>query len=340
MKEWAMEWLQRNIRKQMELRVPRQRRPRAEKPGTSIQAITKELYRKFNEDNVLSLAAAFAYRMVFAAPAMIILTITIAAVLEQITSIDVADRLRDLIRDRAPAETADLLNSIVDNAIARAGTGQASVGIAITAAIALWSGSSGIGSLMDSFNRAYEVRESRTFLQKRMEMLGLTLLLTLAVNLAFVLLVYGQRIGHWVVDRWGVGSQFDTIFGIMRWPIAVGSMMVMLAVLYYIGPNVELSFRWISPGSILATCLWFLAAAGFGLYLTIGNPGSAYGALGSVLVFLFFLYITGAIFVLGAELNAVLGKRWDPAAVEDLATTPNATMETHMEAQQRLQKIE
>jgi membrane protein len=324
----------------MELRVPRQRRPRSERGGTSVQAIARELFRKFNEDNVLSLAAAFAYRMVFAAPAMIILTITIAAVVDQATSVDVSNHLRNLIRDRAPAETADLLNSIVDNAIAKAGTGRASLGVVLTAAIALWSGSSGIGSLMDSFNRAYGVRESRSFLQKRMEMLGLTLLLTLAVNLAFVLLIYGQRIGHWIVDRWGAGAQFDTIFGIMRWPIAVGSMMVMLAVLYYIGPNVELSFRWISPGSVLATCLWFLAAAGFGLYLTIGNPGSAYGALGSVLVFLFFLYITGAIFILGAELNAVLGKRWDPAAVEDLATTPNATMETHVEAQQRLQKIE
>ena len=278
--------------------------------------------------------------MVFAAPAMIILTITIAAVLEQITSIDVADHLRDLIRDRAPAETAGLLNAIVDNAIAKAGTGRASVGIAVTAVIALWSGSSGIGSLMDSFNRAYGVRESRPFVQKRMEMLGLTLLLTLAINLAFVLLIYGQRIGHWGVDRWGFGAQFDTMLSISRWPIAVGSMMVMLAVLYYIGPNVELSFRWISPGSILATCLWFLAAAGFWTLPDDRQPGHAYGALGSVLVFLFFLYITGAIFVLGAELNAVVGKRWDPAAVEDLATTPNATMETHVEAQQRLQKIE
>jgi membrane protein len=323
----------------MELRAPRQRRPKTEKGGTSVQAIAKELYRKFNEDNVLSLAAAFAYRMVFAAPAMIILTITIAAVVDQVTSVDVANQLRIMIRDHAPAETSSLLNSIVDNAIAKVGTGRASVGIAVTAAIALWSGSSGIGSLMDSFNRAYGVRESRSFLQKRLEMLGLTLLLTLAINLAFVLLVYGQRIGHWLVDRWGMGSAFDTTLSIVRWPIAIASMIVMLAVLYYIGPNVELSFRWISPGSVLATFLWFLAAAGFGLYLTIGNPGSAYGALGSVLVFLFFLYITGAVFILGSELNAVVGKRWDPAAVEDLATTPDATLETHVEAQQRLSQV-
>jgi membrane protein len=335
-----MEWLQRNIRHQMELRVPRQRRPKAEKVGTSFQAIAKELFRKFNEDNVLSLAAAFAYRMVFAAPAMIILTITIAAVVDQATSVDVASQLRTMIRDHAPAETSDLLNSIVDNAIAKVGTGRASVGVAVTAAIALWSGSSGIGSLMDSFNRAYGVRESRPFVQKRMEMLGLTLLLTLAINLAFVLLIYGQRIGHWLVDRWGMGSLFDTTLSIVRWPIAIGSMMVMLAVLYYVGPNVELSFRWISPGSVLATFMWFLAAAGFGLYLTIGNPGSAYGALGSVLVFLFFLYITGAVFILGAELNAVIGKRWDPAAVQDLATTPNATLETHLEEQQRLAQLQ
>lgn len=334
-----MDWIRKHARRQFDLSVPRLKRRRQRGLDMSLRGMATDFYRKFNEDNVLSLAASFAYRMIFAVPAIIILTFTIAAVIDQATSIDVASRLRDLISNHAPADTKVLLNSIVDNAIAKAGAGKASVGIVVTAAIALWSASSGIGALVDSFNRAYEVRESRPFLHKRLTLLGLTLLLTLAVNLAFVLLVYGSRIGHALVDRWGMGSQFDSIPSIIRWPIAVGSMMVMLSILYYVGPNVEISFRWISPGSMSATVLWLLATAGFGIYLRFGNPGSAYGALGSMLVFLLYLYITGAIFILGAELNAVLGARYDPATVEDLATTPDASVEARQKAQQQLRKV-
>jgi membrane protein len=106
-----------------------------------------------------------------------------------------------------------------------------------------------------------------------------------------------------------------------------------LAILYYAGPNIEQSFRWVSPGSVLATILWLVATAGFGLYLNVSNPGSAYGAVGSVLVLLFFLYVTGIIFLLGAELNAVLGKRYDPETVQDLATNPKAKPEARERAQ-------
>jgi membrane protein len=98
---------------------------------------------------------------------------------------------------------------------------------------------------------------------------------------------------------------------------------------------VEQSFRWISPGSVLATVLWLAATAAVGIYLTFSNPGSAYGVVGSVLVLLFFLYITGIVFLLGVELNALLGKRYDPKTIRDLATSPEAKPEARALAQER-----
>jgi membrane protein len=100
-------------------------------------------------------------------------------------------------------------------------------------------------------------------------------------------------------------------------------IMFVLAVLYYLGPNVEQSFQWISPGSVVATLLWVAIVFGFNIYLNFADPGSAYGAVGSVVVLLFFLYLSGIAFVIGAEVNAVLGRRYDPETVEDLATHPD-----------------
>ncbi len=298
----------------------------------AMRTLGKNLFAEVKEDKITTLAAAFAYHTVFAIPALLILTVTIAALVNQATEIRVAEQVRDVIRDHAPANTKDLLNSIVDNAIAKVGGGGASLGTLLTALLALWSGSNAVGALIDSFNRAYDVEESRPFLKKKLLTLGLTLLLALFVNVAFVLLVFGQRIGHWIADQAGLGSAFDVLWNLARWPVAIAAIALMLAVLYYAGPNVEQSFRWASPGSILATVLWLLATAGFGLYLRFSNPGSAYGLVGSVLVLLFFLYMTGIVFLLGAELNALLAQQYDPETIRDLATKPEAEPEARAAA--------
>jgi membrane protein len=305
------------------------------KSKDDVTVLGKELIEDFKKDRVTTLAAAFAYHTVFAIPALLILTLSLAALLESVTSVRVTENLREMIQDRAPADTKELLNSIVDNAIAQVSGGGASLGVLLTALLALWSGSNAVNALVESFNLAYGVEEGRPFVRKKLLVLGLTLLLALMINLSFVLLVYGERIGSWIADKAGLGSAFDVTWNIARWPLAIVAISFILAVLYYAGPNIEQSFRWISPGSVLATVLWLVATAGFGLYLRFSNPGSAYGVLGSVLVLLFYLYVTGIIFLIGAELNALLGRRYDPETVEDLATRPDADPEKRPNARQQ-----
>jgi membrane protein len=293
-----------------------------------VKEVGVELYEEFKRDNVTTLAAAVAFSAVFAIPALILLTVLAAALVNRVTDIAVVDNLRQLIQDHAPASTKQLLNEQVDKAIAEVDGGSLSIGIIITAIVALWSGSNAIGAMISAFNLAYGVEESRPLVRRKLLTFELTVLLALSINLAFILLVFGQRIGSWLADKVGAGSAFNFVWNLARWPAAIASVALILAVLYYRGPNVEQSFRWISPGSALATLLWLIATAGFGLYLSVSNPGSAYGAVGSVLVLLFYLYVTALVFILGAELNAVMAKRHDPKAIQDLATKPNAKPET------------
>jgi membrane protein len=143
-----------------------------------------------------------------------------------------------------------------------------------------------------------------------------------------------------VANLFGLGSVFTLVWNLLRWPLAIIFIAFMLAVVYYLGPNIQQLFRWISPGSVVATLLWVLAVLGFKFYLVISNPGSAYGAAGSVLVLLFFLYVSGIIVVLGAELNAVLAKHVDSKTIQDLAqhpqkvTSPLEQARAHQRAQQ------
>jgi membrane protein len=293
--------------------------------GAEIKGLGKELFQQFKRDRVTTLAQAIAFSVVFALPAVLLLMVMVAAVVDRVTSVAVVDNLRQLIQDHAPANTKQLLNDQVERAISRVSGGGLSIGILVTAIVALWSGSNAIGSLMEAFNLAYGVEEGRSFVRRRGQTLGLTLLLAVFINLAFALLVFGHRIGAWVADWVGAGSLFNFFWDLARWPVALIAIAIFLAALYYFGPNVEQSVRAISPGTIVATVLWLLVTAGFGLYLRVSNPGSAYGVVGSVLVLLFFLYVTGIIFILGAEQNAIMETRRDPKTARDLApnTAPN-----------------
>ena len=266
----------------------------------------KRLAGKFGKDDVPTLSAAFAYHWTFSLPPLIILTVLVAALLNRVTSIPVVENLRSTINDHAPADTRQLLLRIVDQAVLRVSGNVASLGVVVTAIVALWSTSNAVSILMTGFNRAFGVSEDRSYIRRKGVALGLTLLLVLFINVAFALLVFGKQIGDWIAGWIGLGSVFDTIWSICRWPGAILGIMLVLAVLYWAAPNVDLPFRWLTAGSLVATLLWLAIVAGFGLYLSVSDPGSAYGLVGSVIVLLFFLNVSGMVFFLGAEIDAVL----------------------------------
>lgn len=292
----------------------------------SIKVIGQEFIKDFKKDEVPELAAAFTYHIVFAIPALIILTVTVAAVLENFTDIGLATELQELIADRAPGSVQEVLNTVIENAIAQVDGGAVSVGLAISALIALWSGSNGVAALMRAFNRAYGTDEDRSFVKMKLVAIGLTLFGGIFINLAIVLLVFGGQIGVWLASWIGLSSTFEVVWNIARIPIGLIMLTLMLAVLYHVGPNVEHRFKWLSPGAIFTTVVWIAAAFGFRLYLMLSSPDSIYGALSSMLVFMLFLYITGIIFICGAEINAIIEKRTEPAMMRDLAASEQQEM--------------
>lgn len=284
----------------------------------SIKDTAKEVFKQFGEDDVPGLAAEVAYHLVFALAPLLIFVLSMAVIIDSFTGVDVSGQLQDLITEHAPSEAQEVLDTLVQNAVTEASGGFASFGAISALLLALWSASNGVATLMKAFNRAYDVPEARSFVMKKVVAIGLTVALTLCVNLAFVLFVFGGDIGELVADWFGLGSAFNWAWNIGRYPIAVLFVMLLLAMLYYFGPNIAQSFRFISPGSVIATVLWIAVVFGFQIYLSLANPGSAYGVFGGLIVLLFFLYITGIVFLIGAEVNAVVARQSDPKTIRDL----------------------
>ena len=92
-----------------------------------------------------------------------------------------------------------------------------------------------------------------------------------------------------------------------RWPLAVILMLLGVAVVYHFGPNTGGSFHFVTPGAVLAVTVWIAASLGFHYYvLNFANYSVMYGSLGALLMLLLYFYISAAVLLLGAEVNAVI----------------------------------
>ncbi len=283
------------------------------------KTLAKRTLQEFKKDDVPEIAAGVAYHAIFAIPPLIAFIIAMAALLNQVADVPVADRLTELINDNAPDQTRQLLLDLVNGAVEQVSGGAALFGVLLTAAIALWSGSNGISTVMKAFNRAYDVSEDRGFLKIKLLSIGLTVVVGVLVILAFAMLVFGRPIGDAIASWLGLGAVFDVAWWVVQIAGPVLFIMFVLALLFYFAPNVKQSFRWVSPGSIFATVAWIALLFGFRYYATVANPGSAYGTVGSVVVLMFFLYVSSIIFITGAEVNAIIARSYDPETVRDLA---------------------
>jgi membrane protein len=158
-----------------------------------------------------------------------------------------------------------------------------------------------------------------------------TLVLIILLALVLVALVLTGPVAKKVGSGLGVGSTAVLIWDIAKWPVLLVVVGVMIAVLYYSSPNVKLpGFKWVTPGSVLAIVVWLIASAAFAFYVAnFGSYNKTYGAIGGVIIFLVWLWITNVAILLGAELNAEIErsrelKEGAPGAEREIQLEPRS----------------
>ncbi len=257
-----------------------------------------------------NLAKQSAYSLLYAVPSVLIVLVSLAAIIDKNTGAGVSEALQGLISEQAPEEVQPLLTALVQNAVVETTEQAAIVAAIVSLGIAVWGGVGGVGALVQAINNVYDIRDSRPFFKATGLNLGLLLLDGVLVVGSFFLLIFGRRVGEWLVGIVGYGSTLVNL--LLSGPVwAVFMLVAALLLLYWLAPNISQSFRWILPGTAVAT---FGILAVFGLLdviLTVSNPGAAFGAVGSVLILLWLLFVVSAIVIVGAIVNAVVGRRYD-----------------------------
>ena len=111
--------------------------------------------------------------------------------------------------------------------------GQNSGALSLGVLLALVSASNGVVTIMQAFNQAYGIEETRNFVVKRLVALGLTIVLSLLLVSGFILLIFGGDIGRWLADQLGLGGAFQVVWNILRIPLVLVGISLALSILYW-----------------------------------------------------------------------------------------------------------
>lgn len=269
----------------------------------SLKYVLRQTARQFGRDQCTDLAAALTYYAVLSLFPALVVVMSLLGVLGQ--GQRTADAILQIIDDISPGAAVEVLRQPIEQLV-----NAPSAGLTLVAGIvgALWSASGFVGAFGRAMNRIYEVDEGRPAWKLRVQQLLLTLVgLVVAAAVALLLAVSGP-VAEAVGGYLGVGATGLAVWNIARWPALLVLVVIGVAMLYYISPNVrQPKFRWISVGAAIAILTWVCASLGFGFYVAnFGNYNKTFGTLAGVIVFLLWLWLTNLALLFGAEVDAEL----------------------------------
>ena len=257
----------------------------------------KRTIKEFSADNCVGLAAQLAYYTLLALVPAIVFLIAL-------TSFFPGDAIQQMLNAAGAVMPRDVLE-IVREQMQSIASGEHAGLLTFGFAMALWSSSAAIVSIIDAFNRVYDIEEGRPWWKVRLTAILLTLGVAVFVLVALGLVLVGPTVAEWLAAHTGLGPAFEWTWKILQWPVVFLLVVLAIAVLNYYGPDAEQDWTWVSPGAVLATVLWLVASLAFKLYLTnFADYNETYGSLGGVIVLMLWFYISGLAILAGAEMNA------------------------------------
>jgi membrane protein len=271
-------------------------------PRASWGDTLKRTLRKAKDDKINHWGAALTYYAVLSLFPALLVMVSLVGLFgspERVTKV-----LTDTISDLGPSTAAQTFQGPIESLTSN--RGGAGVVLVVSIAGALWAASGYVSAFADASNSIYQVEEGRPFWKlKPLQLLVTFVLILIAAFVALGLVLSGPIVGA-LGGALGISDSVLTAWRFAKWPAMLILVVVIFGVLYYTAPNARVSgVRWVSGGAIVALVAWIVASLAFALYVSnFGSYNKTYGALGGVVVFLLWLWLTNLAILLGAEFNA------------------------------------
>ena len=272
----------------------------AKLPKGSWGGVLKRTFREFKEDNLTDWAAALTYYGVMSVFPLLLVLVSILGLVGQ----SATQPLIDNVGKVAPGAAKDIVTSAIQNL--QQSKGAAGILFIVGLAGALWSASGYIAAFMRASNAIWDVEEGRPIWKTIPLRVAITLVTVIVLAMLALAVVLTGPLAEQVGNVVGLGSAAVTAWDVAKWPVLIVIVSLLFAFLYWASPNVRHPrFQWVSPGGLLAVLLWIVASAAFAFYVAnFGSYNKTYGALGGVIIFLVWLWLSNVVILLGAEFNA------------------------------------
>lgn len=272
-----------------------------------LKAVLRDVRGHIRRTRVSVAAGAFAYRWFLSLFPLLIALLGIAALVEIPQHITVS--LVHGVTKALPPGASDVLAGAITHATER--TSGALATTVVASVVALWSATSGMVTLEEGLDMAYDVPSDRKFLEKRLIAVPLLFGSVVLGGAASALVVFGPQLGSAISSAAPLGGGFFSFaWTVVRWVVAIVIIFGLFAFVYVLAPNREQRVRQVFPGAALGTVVWALISLGFSWYTSsFGSYAKTYGAFAGVAILIFWLYLTGVAVLFGGELNAALERQ-------------------------------
>ena len=261
----------------------------------------KRSFRAFLDDDCMGLAQQVAFSSLLAFfPAVVFLV-------GLLDLVGAYETLKDFLAPVAPGDVIDTIETLQ-----RETKKSTSVLAFLVGAFgAAWAASGAMNAVIKAVNRAYDRVETRPFWKTRAVAIVLVVLTGVVTAGLLLLIVFGGPLGEAIADKARLGTVFDLLWAVARWPIAFAAILLFFSFVYYLAPNVDVrSWTWLTPGSLVGGLSWLALSGLFALYTSFSDSYSkTYGALASGIVLLLWLNYSAFALLFGAELNAELDRQ-------------------------------
>jgi membrane protein len=298
--------------------------------GLTVPELARRTWKAITEHEIMTRAAAVSFYAMLAAVPFLALVLTLAVQLlpdrllaaGQPGSDNAFVRAFEQTLESLPADAYEVIQDQITRIQQQPPVGLLSVGLAVT----LWLASSLFVAVIDAMDAIYGVQETRPFWRLRLTAILMTIIQAIILVGSLVAIL------AWPLILRAVGlSEYEPaayLATAIKWMIVFAMVLLSFALAFYVGPDAEQHWEWITPGSLVGTFLFLLASWGFRVYVqNWGNYDKTYGSLGGVMVLLFWFWLSSLILLGAAEMNKVIehasplgkfkGQKVDPGAAPD-----------------------
>jgi len=197
-----------------------------------------------------------------------------------------------------PNTIYDMFQNTVNELFTRRHNALLSIGFILS----LYYASLGINTLLTAFSQSYQIKLKNNYFKQQLLSLGIFLLMMFLFLSATIISIISDKIhGLMVIEE--ISLLLNYLFGVFHFVLELSVVMLAISILYHFGNPKTKKFKLITPGSIFATIVIFLATWGLSIYFSNFNIyNKIYGSIGSLLITLIWLNTVSYVLMIGFEL--------------------------------------